>query len=148
MRDATFERLLGDDPWMPRGLIAELDGRPVGLTHYLFHAHCWRTERVCYLQDLFTDGAARGHGVGEALVAGVYAAADAEGAPSVYWLTQDFNATARRLYDRIAARTPFVRYDRDPAKRLSGGSGPGADILEGGVVTAGDAIVVEPEGPR
>ena len=41
-----------------------------------------------------------------------FAAADANGTPAVYWMTQDFNATGRRLYDRIGKLTPFIRYSR------------------------------------
>jgi GNAT superfamily N-acetyltransferase len=108
----TFARLLGDDPHDYHGLIAERDGRPVGLTHYLFHRHCWRIENVVYLQDLYVDPEVRGTGAGRALIEAVYAAADAAGCPSVYWLTQDFNRTARQLYDRIAKVTPFVKYQR------------------------------------
>lgn len=107
-----FERLLGDDPHDYNGLIAEVDGRSVGLTHYLFHRHGWKIENVCYLQDLYADPDVRGQGVGRALIEAVYAAADAAGAPSVYWLTQDFNAEARRLYDRIGQVTPFIKYAR------------------------------------
>jgi len=107
----TFDRLLSDaDPQY--GLIAELDGRPVGLVHYLFHRHCWKIEDVCYLQDLYADPEARGRGVGRALIEAVYAAADRKGAPSVYWTTQTFNDTARRLYDRIGRVTPFIKYQR------------------------------------
>ena len=110
--ETTFERLLGDDPNDFNGFIAEVDAKPVGLTHYLFHRHCWRVENVCYLQDLFADPHVRGKGVGRALIEAVYAAADAAGAPSVYWLTQDFNADARKLYDRIGTVTPFIKYTR------------------------------------
>ena len=109
---STFARLLGDDARDFNGLIAELDGQPVGLTHYLFHRHCWKIEPVCYLQDLFVAPEARGTGLGRALIEAVYARADAEGAPGVYWLTQDFNHEARLLYDRIAKVTPFIRYSR------------------------------------
>lgn len=109
---SQFERLLGDDPRDFHGLIAELDGEPVGLAHYLFHRHGWKIEEVCYLQDLYAAPEARGHGVGRALIEAVYGAADAAGAPSVYWTTQDFNATARRLYDRIGTLTPFIKYQR------------------------------------
>ena len=108
----TFARLLSDDPWMPSGFLAVADGRAVGLVHYLYHAHCWRTERVCYLQDLFADPGMRGRGVGRALIKAVYEQADRDGAPSVYWLTQDHNSEARKLYDRIASVTPFIKYQR------------------------------------
>lgn len=109
---STFARLLGSDPRDFSALVAERDGQLVGLAHYLFHRHCWRIEDVCYLQDLFVAPAARGTGLGRALIEAVYAAADAQGAPAVYWLTQDFNRDARQLYDRVAQVSPFIRYNR------------------------------------
>ena len=109
---STFARLLGDDPQDFNCLVAEQDGTLVGLTHYLFHRHAWKVENTCYLQDLYADPEVRGTGIGRKLIEAVYAAADAEGAPSVYWLTQDFNTTARQLYDRVGKLTPFIRYNR------------------------------------
>ena len=108
----TFARLLGGDPQDFHGLVAEQDGKLVGLTHYLFHRHCWRIENVIYLQDLYVDPPARGTGAGRALIEAVYAAGDAAGCPGVYWMTQDFNETARKLYDRVAKLTPFIKYQR------------------------------------
>lgn len=109
---STFERLLGDDPRDFNALVAEHDGALVGLTHYLFHRHAWKVEEVCYLQDLYTAPQVRGIGVGRALIEAVYAASDVHGAGSVYWLTQEFNAPARQLYDRIGTLTPFIKYQR------------------------------------
>lgn len=110
--DSSFARLLGDDPRDFDGLIAERGGRAVGLVHFLFHRHGWKAEDVCYLQDLYARPETRGTGVGRALIEAVYAQADARGAPSVYWLTQDFNTTARHLYDKVATLTPFIKYQR------------------------------------
>jgi GNAT superfamily N-acetyltransferase len=109
---STFARLLGEDPQDFSALVAEVDGRLMGLTHYLFHRHAWKIESVCYLQDLYVDPKARGLGLGRKLIEAVYARADAAGAPAVYWLKQDFNHEARQLYDRIAKVTPFIRYVR------------------------------------
>ncbi len=109
---SSFARLLGNDPQDFNGLLALVDGRPMGLVHYLFHRHCWKIENVCYLQDLYVDPQARGTGLGRRLIEAVYAAADTNGTPAVYWLTQDFNAEGRRLYDRIGKLTPFIRYNR------------------------------------
>ncbi|MCB2128338.1 MAG: GNAT family N-acetyltransferase [Rhodobacteraceae bacterium] len=109
---STFARLLGDDAHDFHGLVATAGGRLVGLTHYLFHRHCWKIENTCYLQDLYTDPAMRGRGVARALIEAVYAAADAEGAPAAYWLTQEFNYAGRMLYDRVGVKTPFIRYSR------------------------------------
>lgn len=109
----TFARLLSGDPHEFHGLVLERDGGGLaGLTHYLFHRHCWRIENVVYLQDLFVDPDLRGTGGGRALIEAVYAAADAEGCPSVYWLTQEFNYAGRTLYDRVGKKTPFIRYNR------------------------------------
>ncbi|MBT0957099.1 GNAT family N-acetyltransferase [Alphaproteobacteria bacterium KMM 3653] len=110
--ESAFERLLADDAHDFNGLVAEVDGKLVGLTHYLFHRHLWKSEPVCYLQDLYADPALRGMGIGRALIEGVYARADQAKAPAVYWLTQEFNETARRLYDRCADLTPFIKYTR------------------------------------
>lgn len=109
---ATFARLLGDDPHDFHGLLALVDGRPLGLAHYLFHRTCWKIEQICYLQDLFVAPEARGTGLGRALIEAVYAQADKAGAAQVYWLTQEFNTTARQLYDRVGKLTPFIRYNR------------------------------------
>lgn len=110
--DLYFDRLLGDDPQDFSALVAELDGKLIGLTHFLYHRHGWSEENICYLQDLYADSAVRGQGVGRALIEAVYEAADAKGTPNVYWLTQDFNKTARQLYDRIGQKTPFIKYAR------------------------------------
>lgn len=108
----TFQRLT--DPARPAqfGLIAEHEGHAVGLVHVIVHPHNWRIEDVCYLQDLFVAPPARGSGAGRALIEAVYAAADAMGAPTVYWMTQEFNHAARQLYDRIGKVTPFIKYQR------------------------------------
>lgn len=110
--DRSFQRMLSGDANEFRGLVAEVDGRLVGLAHFLFHRHGWKEERVCYLQDLFAVPDLRGRGIGHRLIEAVYAAADAEGAPAVYWLTQEFNHTARDLYDRVGVLTPFIKYQR------------------------------------
>ncbi len=108
----TFARLLGDDPNDFSCFVADLDGQLLGLTHYLFHRHAWKEESVCYLQDLYARPEARGTGVGRALIEAVYEEADRQKAPSVYWLTQQNNHTARKLYDRIGKLSPFLKYQR------------------------------------
>ena len=107
----TFARLI-DAESDPQGLVAERGNELLGFTHYLFHASSWSVRPVCYLEDLFVADAARGQGVARGLIQAVYAAADAAGAGGVYWLTQEFNAEARALYDTLARRTSFIRYER------------------------------------
>jgi GNAT superfamily N-acetyltransferase len=91
-------------------LVAESDGRLVGIAHYLFHRSTIAIEPVCYLQDLFTDQAARGQGVGGALISEVYERARQAGTPRVYWQTHETNHTAQQLYDGVAERSGFIVY--------------------------------------
>jgi GNAT superfamily N-acetyltransferase len=105
-----FSRLMGNDPQDFNGFLALLDDKPIGLVHYLFHRHGWKIENTCYLQDLFVDPQVRRSGAGKVLIEAVYQAAQAAGVTSVYWNTQDFNDTARRLYDKVATLTPFLKY--------------------------------------
>jgi len=105
----TWERFF--DAYEPvHALVAERDGRLLGLTHYLFHRSTTAIEPSCYLQDLFTTAQARGQGVGRALIEAVYAAAGAAGASRVYWQTHETNTTAMKLYDQVAEKSGFLVY--------------------------------------
>jgi GNAT superfamily N-acetyltransferase len=106
---STWQRFL--DPAEPVfALVAEHEGRIVGLAHYLFHRSMTRVEQVCYLSDLFTLPAQRGLGIGRALIEAVYGAARAAGASRVYWQTQTTNTAGRALYDKVAKRAWFIIY--------------------------------------
>jgi len=111
--DNTWHRLMtpaAEGPWC---LVCEDDtGRLIGFTTYLFHGHTWQPEPRCYLVDLFTETDLRGKGIGRALIEAVYEKADLAGCSQVYWLTQDFNEAGRRLYDKVAKLTPFIKYQR------------------------------------
>ena len=105
----TWQRFF--DAYEPvHALVAESDGRLLGLTHYLFHRSTTAIAPLCYLQDLFTSEAARGKGVGRALINGVYDAARMAGSPRVYWQTHETNVVAQELYDKVAERSGFIVY--------------------------------------
>lgn len=93
-------------------VVAERSGRLLGLVHYLFHRNTAMLAPTCYLQDLFTGAEVRGQGIGRALIEAVYDRAQAAGSPRVYWMTQESNTTARRLYDKVAERSGFIQYRR------------------------------------
>ena len=107
--DHTWSRLMGDAAL--HGLAFRHEGRIVGITHFLFHESAWTLAPVCYLQDLFVHEAARGQGAARALIAAVGDRARAAGSTRLYWLTQDHNAAARALYDKVAKHTGFIRYE-------------------------------------
>src|SRR5215831_7631145 len=91
-------------------LVAEDNGKLVGLVHYLFHRSTTMIGPTCYLQDLFTDETLRGRGIGRALIEAVYERARTVAAKRVYWQTHETNAVAMRLYDKVAVRSGFLVY--------------------------------------
>jgi GNAT superfamily N-acetyltransferase len=105
----TWARL--HDPGEPMGVLgAYVDGRLAGIVHYIFHRSCWTIGNYCYLQDLFVAEGARNLGLGRALIAAVEQKAREAGASRVHWLTQESNAVARALYDKLAERSGFIQY--------------------------------------
>ena len=94
-------------------LVAEIEGRVVGFTHYIFHRNTTKIELTCYLQDLFTSPAERGRGVGRALIEGVYREAKSAGIHRVYWQTHETNAAGRLLYDKVAKHLGFIVYSHE-----------------------------------
>jgi GNAT superfamily N-acetyltransferase len=91
-------------------IVAEKDGQLLGLVHYLFHRSTIQIKPMCYLADLFTNEAARGKGIGRALIEAVYERAKDAGCPRVYWHTHETNLTAMKLYDKVAEKSGFLVY--------------------------------------
>lgn len=108
--DGLFENLLKGAPHF--AFVAEQVGRVIDFVHCLPHASTWSSAPYCYLEDLYVDASVRGAGAGRALIEAVYQEADRRGYARVYWHTESGNATARRLYDRLASLSEFVQYRR------------------------------------
>ncbi len=107
---STFQRLLADPRFF--SFVAESGGALIGFVHCILHPATWSQSDYCYLEDLFVSHDARGTGAGRALIERVYKEAAIRGCAQVYWLTQDGNAQARILYDKVASLSGFVHYRR------------------------------------
>ena len=97
---ATWARFHDPSEQM-HALVAVNDDAVVGFAHYLFHRTTIAIEPTCYLQDLFTAPAARGHGIARALIDATAERARAGHAARLYWQTHESNVTARSVYDRV-----------------------------------------------
>src|SRR4051794_17237509 len=75
--EETWQRLLSGTELHCIG--AWLDGELIGIAHYLFHVTFWSADS-CYLQDLFVDESARGHGAARGLIEGIAEEARRRGA--------------------------------------------------------------------
>ena len=104
------------DPAEPYWSAIARDGRAraLGLVQYSLMHRSLSGGQVVYLSDLFTVPAARGHGVGRALIGHVRDFARARGYLSVRWLTAQDNAPARALYDSFAPASGFILYSIAP----------------------------------
>jgi GNAT superfamily N-acetyltransferase len=98
--ELTWQRINSD--FNMHGLLAEVDGQTVGLTHYIFRPDTWEIEDFCYLEDLYVDPKVRGVGVGGALIKAVEQIAIEKGSKRLYWTTAEDNEVARKLYDKLA----------------------------------------------
>ena len=111
--EATWNRLLSDDPSTACLIAADEADQPQGFAHIVLHPSTWSKAPYCYLEDLFVDPNARATGLGRALIEEIYRRADQNGWPYVYWKTQETNYRARRLYDQMADREEFLIYARE-----------------------------------
>jgi ribosomal protein S18 acetylase RimI-like enzyme len=106
---AAWGRIL--DPMNPLTCrLASAAGNLVGFAHHHTHLTTWDARPTCYLEDLFVSPAARGLGVGRALIDDLVALARAKDWVSIYWITADDNRTAQKLYDSYNKRDEFIRY--------------------------------------
>ncbi len=108
--DRLFQTLINPEVDGPFCLVCVDNATLLGMTQFLYHKSTWGAAPRCYLNDLYTIPEARGKRVGENLILAVGKAAEARGASQVYWMTQEFNETARKLYDRVGKLTPFIKY--------------------------------------
>jgi len=111
MRDRVWSWLMDADHEV-NGFIA-LDGTaaPIGLTHYRPFARPLSASTGGFLDDLFVAEAARGSGAADALINAVADVGRAKGWTVIRWITAEDNERARKVYDRLAAKTPWVTYD-------------------------------------
>lgn len=102
----TWSRLL--NPIYPvHGLLAQADGKAVGLVHYILHPVTGHIEPVCYMQDLYVEPAFRRRGIARLLIAELAAVGAAERWARLYWLAEENNPEAQGLYKKLGVKLNF-----------------------------------------
>lgn len=113
MTDLTWQRLMERRELFGFAALDD-EARVIGFVHYHFHLSTWSPSGYCYLEDLFVDPLSRGRGTGRALIEAVYRAADERNVARVYWHTENTNARAQILYNKVGYLTPFLQFRRRP----------------------------------
>ena len=108
--DSLWRRLMANNADGPHCFVAEDNAVLLGFVQYLYHGTTWSPQQRIYLHDLYTVPQSRGKGIGRKLIEAVYQEGSKNNCDQVYWLTQDFNKDGRRLYDKVASLTPFIKY--------------------------------------
>ena len=109
--EGVWRRILAPEEPVWCLLAGPVGGEPVGFVNYILHPGTWSLQPVCYLEDLFVTSEARGGGAGRTLIEGLVSLGKRHGWRRIYWHTHEDNYRARTLYDRLAPRTDYVRYD-------------------------------------
>jgi GNAT superfamily N-acetyltransferase len=124
--DEIDRALFGPDP-VPRVLVAELDGAPVGFALWFRNFSTFLARPGIWLEDLFVRPEARGRGVGKALLAELARIAVERGYGRVEWWVLDWNAPSIAFYESLGARAmdewTVFRLTGDAMQRL-GASAP------------------------
>jgi len=101
------EALFGPTPRLEAALAETADGRggwnPAGFALFYEIFSTFSCARGLYLEDLYVDEAARGQGLGKALIAWGAKRAVSRGCTRYQWVVLDWNAPARDFYRSLGA---------------------------------------------
>jgi ribosomal protein S18 acetylase RimI-like enzyme len=98
---AHFGRFLADQSGGIQFVALDDAGQPLGYATLYFPFGSVTPGQYCLMNDLFVVPAARGQGVGRALIRHCLAHAQSRGFAKISWQTALTNATAQRLYDSL-----------------------------------------------
>lgn len=110
--DGVWAWLL-DDAIEVYAYVATRDDAVIGFANHRRLLDTFVAGPAWFLDDLYVEPGHRGSGAATALIEAVAARATADGGRNLRWTTAPDNATAQRVYDRLAKRTPWLTYEMD-----------------------------------
>lgn len=93
-----------------RTIVAEADGRIVGMALFFTKYSTWRGKGL-YLDDLIVTEKYRGKGIGKKLLNAVFDEANKMGAKQIHWQVLDWNTPAIDFYKKVGARIEAEWWD-------------------------------------
>ncbi|MEQ1517685.1 MAG: GNAT family N-acetyltransferase [Usitatibacteraceae bacterium] len=116
------EAIFAERP-LAHALVAEIDGRLVGMATYYSIFSSFIAKPGIWLDDLYVDEAFRNQGIGEKLIQRLCMIAEGGGCARVDWHVSSFNARGVAFYRRIGAsiseKSRHVRLGEDAIKELA-----------------------------
>jgi GNAT superfamily N-acetyltransferase len=116
------EKLFGPRPYA-EVVIGELDGTPQGFALFFHNFSTFEGRPGIYLEDLFVRPAARGSGLGKALLAHLAELCVTRDCARLEWSVLDWNAPAIGFYQSLGARLmdewTVMRVDGDALTKLA-----------------------------
>jgi len=97
------EKLFGTRPYA-EVIIGEIDGAPQGFALFFHNFSTFEGKPGVYLEDLFVRPAARGSGLGKALLSRLAAIAVERDCARLEWSVLDWNEPAIGFYQKLGAR--------------------------------------------
>lgn len=111
MGELNWSRILDDENGLTCLLALDAEDIPIGFTLYLAFPFTWSRGDVCYLEDIYVRSGHRGKGVAQAMIGRLTEIGRERGWYKIFWMTQSDNFAAQRLYDKVAERMDYLRYD-------------------------------------
>lgn len=106
IHESLFGRGVGKGGHGPSAecVIGEIDGIAQGFALFFHNYSTWKGRSGLYLEDLFVRPAARGHGLGKALLVHLAQIAKERGCARMEWAVLDWNTPAIEFYEALGAK--------------------------------------------
>lgn len=111
MGETNWKRIMNAASGLQCIVAVDGDGTLLGFTLFLAFPFTWSRGDACYLQDIFVRGEARGKGVAQAMIEHLRQLGMKAGWFKIFWMTQPDNYAAQRVYEKVAKRMDYLRYD-------------------------------------
>ena len=113
LMEENWRKILSDQSTLHAYWLQDDTGHPTGFVHFLMYECTSAKTGCCYVEDLFVYPKHRQKGCARILMNAVFQSARDKLIEKVYWITREQNKEAQYLYDQLAQKTDWIRYEVD-----------------------------------